>query len=154
MYEGEYIPSKSRLIEFKKILEKIQNKSKGVVNCEEALKRLDNIIGNNTESRIDAKIIVDQKAKNYQKLRVVLDFLRYCKTSLHPYIHGDGDYINYYLLPRCLFNSNIELADYCYSLNDMIKNKEDDYYKVEENSSKTNIIDLVYENKRRYKKKT
>ena len=72
MYEGEYIPSKSRLIEFKKILEKIQNKSKGVVNCEEALKRLDNIIGNNTESRIDAKIIVDQKAKNYQKLRVVL----------------------------------------------------------------------------------
>ena len=96
LYEGEYIPSKSRLIEFKKILEKIQNKSKGVVNCEEALKRLDNIIGNNTESRIDAKIIVDQKAKNYQKLRVVLDFLRYCKTSLHPYIHGDGDYINYY----------------------------------------------------------
>ena len=146
LYEGEYIPSKSRLIEFKKILEKIQNKSKGVVNCEEALKRLDNIIGNNTESRIDAKIIVDQKAKNYQKLRVVLDFLRYCKTSLHPYIHGDGDYINYYLLPRCLFNSNIELADYCYSLNDMIKNKEDDYYKVEENSSKTNIIDLVDEN--------
>ena len=72
LYEGEFIPSKSRLIEFKKILEKIQNKSKGVVNCEEALKRLDNIIGNNTESRIDAKIIVDQKAKNYQNRTVGL----------------------------------------------------------------------------------
>ena len=54
---------------------------------------------------------------------MTLEFLRYCKKRLHPFLHCEGNNMNLYLLPKSLFESNIKYSEYIFSLEDIIKSK-------------------------------
>ena len=57
---------------------------------------------------------------------MVLDFLRFCKNYLHPYVRASKSGINYYLLPSSMFTSNLKYVDYIFSLSDTLKKNKDD----------------------------
>ena len=125
--EGDYTPNKYHLIELKKIMEKIKEKNKFDENhnITEDIKKLDNLINQTIESKPGAKLIIKElKTKKQKQIDMVLNFLKFCKKTLNPYVHGDNDKINYYLLPRSLFDSNLKFAEYMFSLTDIIKKKE------------------------------
>ena len=80
-------------------------------------------------SNFEANFDVKDDAKQFNKLLAVIEFLKFCKKNLHPFVHGEGENINYYLLTNSLFTPGIKNADILLSLNDMIetnKIKDDD----------------------------
>ena len=125
--EGDYTPNKYHLIELKKIMEKIKEKNKFDENhnITEDIKKLEILINQTIESKPGSKLKVKELTTKKQKqIDMVLNFLKFCKKTLNPYVHGDNDKINYYLLPRSLFDSNLKFAEYMFSLTDIIKKKE------------------------------
>ena len=125
-----YYPSMNHLDELLKIIQK--RKSLLPKNCDKSKKEkiesdiaiLQKMIKDNKEPKINSKIKIQSKnLKTYNKLKMVLDFLRFCKKKLHPMVHAEGKNIDYYLLTNDLFNSNLKRSDILFSLDDMIDKK-------------------------------
>ena len=45
-------------------------------------------------ANFDAYIKVKENARQYYKLLMVIEFLKFCKKNLHPFVHGEGENIN------------------------------------------------------------
>ena len=149
-FDKEYIPNKYHLDKLSKIikeaLDKYEEKEKSnrcgkcseKDKCEECAKRdvlyKSKIIKINNDieklnkikedvklTNSDANIKIMAKAQLFYKLLTVIEFLKFCKKNLHPFVHGEGENINYYLLTNSLFAPNIKNADILLSLNDMIE---------------------------------
>ena len=89
----------------------------------------------NTETRI----LINSEKKIGKQIRMVFDFLKFCKSFLHPYVHASKKGIDFYLLPRSVFSSNLKYADFIFSLTDNLKGN-----KAGENvdAKKVNIDDV------------
>ena len=86
-------------------------------------------------ANFDAKIRIKDDARQFYKLLVVIDFLKFCKKNSHPFVHGEGENINYYLLTNSLFKPNIKNADILLSLNDMIETN-----KIENDKDRKSVV--------------
>ena len=127
---NKYYPSMNHLDELLKILQK--RKSSLSENCDKSKKEkiesdiaiLQKMIKDNKEPKINSKIKIQSKnLKKYNKLKMVFEFLRFCKKKLHPMVHVEGKNIDYYLLTNDLFNSNLKRSEILFSLDDMIDKK-------------------------------
>ena len=85
------------------------------------IKKLRELKNDEESANFDAYIKIKDNARQYYKLLMVIEFLKFCKKNLHPFVHGEGENINYYLLTNSLFAPNIKNADILLSLNDMIE---------------------------------
>ena len=137
----DYFPNPSNLNELKKILsEKLQSETLGenekdMINND--LKRLNVFINmKNQNTNSDCSVIIEENNIIGKKIKMVIDFLKYYKKNCHPIVHMSKKDIDYYLLPRSLFSSNLKYADYIFSLSDKTKqknydDKNDDKIKLE-----------------------
>ena len=166
IFDKDYFPSQYHLDKLSKIiqeaLDKYEKKEKSNLcdkcsekdKCEECAKRdvfyKSKIIEINNDidrlnkikegvelANFDAKIRIKDDARQFNKLLVVIDFLKFCKKNLHPFVHGEGENINYYLLTNSLFKPNIKNADILLSLNDMIETN-----KIENDNKKIQLEEL------------
>ena len=118
-FSSDYFPSN---INLKNLMNYISEKLKTCTEEEtdfikEDLERLDKIIKNpDNKMNLNSEINIDNKTKKGMKIKIVFDFLRFCKNHLHQYIHSGTKVISYYLLPISLFSSNLKYADYIFSL--------------------------------------
>ena len=118
-FSSDYFPSS---INLKNLMNYISEKLKTCTEEEtdfikEDLERLDKIIKNpDNKMNLNSEINIDNKTKKGMKIKIVFDFLRFCKNHLHQYIHSGTKVISYYLLPISLFSSNLKYADYIFSL--------------------------------------
>ena len=105
------------------------------------IKKLIELKNDDELTNFDANIKIKDNARQYYKLLMVIEFLKFCKKNLHPFVHeknlhpfvhGEGENINYYLFTCSLFPPNIKSADILLSLNDLIEtNKiENDNIKI------------------------
>lgn len=133
-----YYPTKSNLIDLKNlIIEKIQKyeKTKEKTKIEEAntdIKRLEKIMEkspedfkvniNNEKNSDKIFLSVKIKEKNGKKIFAIYEFLKFCKKFFHSYVHASSDKIDFYLLPRCLFNADIIYYNYIFSLDEFTDN--------------------------------
>ena len=124
----DYFPNPSNLNELKKILsEKLQSETLGenekdMINND--LKRLNVFINmKNQNTNSDCSVIIEENNIIGKKIKMVIDFLKYYKKNCHPIVHMSKKDIDYYLLPRSLFSSNLKYADYIFSLSDKTKQK-------------------------------
>ena len=125
-FEKYYHPSKYHLEELCKIVDNIYKKSEEPVKSKvkKDYDKLTKIYNDNLPQQTDSNIKINNtSSKTFNQLRMVLDFLRFCKKSLHPFVHAEGDNIDYYLLTNNLFDSNLKRADLLFSLGDMIETK-------------------------------
>ena len=143
-FNSEYYPKESNLNQLMKyILEKLitckQDNNTDLIK--EDLTRLESIIKNvNNNMNSNSSLVIDNKEKTGKKIKMVIDFLRFCKNYLHPFVHANDKGINYYLLPRSLFSSNLKYADYVFSLTDIINGNNNDE-KEEKNEINLETID-------------
>jgi hypothetical protein len=121
-FNSEYFPSKSNLQDLSYIVSKIRDnckneEKKNKINKD--LKKINELIEKNLESK-DSCICINQckSKKLHEQIRMTLEFLRYCKKRLHPFVHCEGNNMNLYLLPKSLFESNIKYSEYIFSLKD------------------------------------
>ena len=138
-FDKYYHPSKYNLEELYKIIENIlkNNKETEKTKVNADYERLKKIKNDNIQQQTDSNInIIINSTKTFNKLKMVLDFLRFCKKNLHPFVHAEGDSIDYYLLTNNLFDSDLKRADLLFSLGDMIETKnfndKDIKYKLDE----------------------
>ena len=96
------------------------------------IKKLRELKNDEESANFDAYIKIKDNARQYYKLLMVIEFLKFCKKNLHPFVHGEGENINYYLFTCSLFPPTIKSADILLSLNDLIEtNKiENDNIKI------------------------
>ena len=90
------------------------------------MNRLNEKIDATSEGEVSGFIKVKdvKNNKRKEKVRLSLDFLRFCKKNLHPFVHASSDKLNLYLLPRSLFKSDIKYTEYIFTLEDIIKTIE------------------------------
>ena len=112
----DYFPNPSNLNELKKILsEKLQSETLGenekdMINND--LKRLNVFINmKNQNTNSDCSVIIEENNIIGKKIKMVIDFLKYYKKNCHPIVHMSKKDIDYYLLPRSLFSSNLLYKD-------------------------------------------
>lgn len=136
--DTEYSPSNYNIDELLKIIENIKNNSKEPekTQIDSDYKRLTDIKKINIP-QTDSNINIDKKYKNYFKLKMVTEFLRFCKKNLHPFVHAEGSNLDYYLLTNNLFESNLKRANLLFSLDDMIETK-----KLDEKTIKSKLDEL------------
>ena len=108
-----------------------------IIEINNDIKRFNKIKEGVELANFDAKIRIKDDARQFYKLLVVIDFLKFCKKNLHPFVHGEGENINYYLLTNSLFKPNIKNADILLSLNDMIETN-----KIENDNKKIQLEEL------------
>ena len=143
-FDSEYFPSKHHFDKLSEIiqdaLDKYEQKEKSK-HCDKSVKcdisyetkkkeinadieRLSQFEHSNKLTNTDSNIEISIKnPKKYNKLKMVTEFLRFCKKNLHPLVHEGGEKINYYLLTNNLFAPDIKKEDVLLSLNDMIETK-------------------------------
>ena len=126
---SNYIPSESNLKDLKQIIIELKDKCNDLNEkkiLEDDLKRLDETIDAASEGEVSGFIKVKDVKNNKikEKVRMSLDFLRFCKKNLHPFVHASSDKLNLYLLPRSLFKSDIKYTEYIFTLEDIIETKE------------------------------
>ena len=139
-FSNDYYPSKKNLKELKALIlqkkEDIQEEKNGEL-IKKDLDKINKMINDKEyKTNIESYIQVNEKAKKGKQIKMVLDFLKFCKNYLHPYVHAGKTSINYYLLPVSLFNSNLKYADYIFSLTDILKENKDG---EEDNKNEINI---------------
>ena len=128
--------SNRQLIE--KDLEKLENEKKKF--------KEDNLTNNRNDN-----IIVNEKKKHQninKEILILKDFLEYYKASLHPFVHINKNTSSYYILPRKLFNTDIESLKYLYDLENILgfdnksskNNKDYKIYLREKKSEEKNNI--------------
>ena len=85
-----------------------------------------NIKSNNSEDLPlkDEKINLDTDKK--KQLLIAKNFLDFYKSILNNPVHISSDNSNYYLLPRNMFNSEIEVNKYLYDLESILSEKDDE----------------------------
>lgn len=138
-FTSSYFPNNTILIQLKNLilnaLNKCDEKEKFYkIKIRNDLDRLEKIINNPENSSNNSFIYLKQlRTKKQKQIKMTLDFLRYCKLSLNPFVHAVGEKINYYVLPRSLFNSNLKYEKYILSLNEMIEYKDNDSKDIENN---------------------
>ncbi len=124
-----------------KRLEELIKKDKENIKNKETKDSEDNI--ENKETKKEGHDIhynlINNKDKKHIQIKMVLEFIKFCKKRLNPFIHGEGDKINNYLLPRSLFASNLQYENYLLSLNDLIQKIETEEKKIK---SKFNELDI------------
>lgn len=129
-FSQEYFPSNSALNELNNLIEKSLNSCEKSEKdeIEKDRKKLEEIMKKSECNKTDSLIyVVEGNNKILKILKMVLEFLIFCKKSLHPFVHAEGENINYYLIPSSIFDSNLKCADYLFSMDDMIrKNKIED----------------------------
>ena len=127
-FSNDYYPSKASLRELIALILKKKNNQEGEEESKtEDLKKLNKMINDEEyKANTDSYINVYDKEKKGKQIKMVLDFLRFCKNYLHPYVHASKSCINYYLLPSSVFTSNLKYADYIFSLTDILKKNKDD----------------------------
>lgn len=138
-FEGKYSPSKYNIDELLKIIDNIKENSKEPEKTQIDLD-YNNLIAikNTSVQQTDSNINIDAKSnKNYFKLKMVTEFLRFCKKNLHPFVHAEGSNLDYYLLTNNLFESNLKRANLLFSLDDMIETK-----RLDEKSIKDKLDEL------------
>jgi hypothetical protein len=127
-FSNDYYPSKASLRELRALILKKYNNQEGeedIIN--EDLEKLFKMINDEKyKPNNDSYIDVNDKEKTGKQIKMVMDFLRFCKNYLHPYTHASKSDINYYLLPSSIFTSNLKYADYIFSLPDILKKNKDD----------------------------
>ena len=152
-FDSEYFPSKYHFDRLSEIIQDVldeyeqKEKSKHCDKCDENgkcdtcvkcdisyetkkkeinadIERLNQFKNSNKLTNTDSNIEISIKnPKKYNKLKMVTEFLRFCKKNLHPLVHEGGEKINYYLLTNNLFAPDIKKEDVLLSLNDMIETK-------------------------------
>ena len=134
-FSTPYNPKKSYLYELRKMISKTKSHKKAKKLKDNDYKVVDDLINSNEKviKEIYIKIKFSSKDSLLQKqkkneLYMVLEFLIFCKKDFNTFIHADYDYLNYYLLPNALFNSqennNIEFINNLFAINDIISNKD------------------------------
>lgn len=153
---GSYYPKKSNLIDLKNLISekikkyegseektKIEKAQKDKENLEEILEKYsDNSKANNNNEQNSDKIFlyVNTTEKNGMKLFTVYEFLKFCKKFFHGYVHASSNKIDYYLLPRTLFNAEIIYSNYILSLDEFMNNNNIDEDNNNVNNEKNNSI--------------
>ena len=138
-FSSDYFPSKSNLQDLSDIISEIRDNCKNENRkneINEDLIRLNELIGKKLESK-DSYIYVNEckSIKIHEQIRMTLEFLRYCKKRLHPFVHCESKNMNLYLLPKSLFESNIKYSEYIFSLEDIIKSKNFEDKEIKNNSN-------------------
>ena len=154
-FEPNYIQSKSNLKDLKEIIIELKDKCNDLKEkkiLEEDLDRLNEKIDAASEGEVSGFIKVKDVKNNKikEKVRMSLDFLRFCKKNLHPFVHASSDKLNLYLLPRSLFKSDIKYTEYIFTLEDIIETKEKekkDEEKKENELNKDKNLNIYKENK-------
>ena len=166
-FDSEYFPSKHHFDKLSEIIQDVldkyeqKEKSKHCDKCDENgkcdtcvkcdisyetkkkeinadIERLSQFEHSNKLTNTDSNIEISTKNhKKYNKLKMVTEFLRFCKKNLNPLVHEGGEKINYYLLTNNLFAPDIKKADILLSLNDMIETK-----KIDNNNIKYQLDEL------------
>ena len=144
-FSSDYFPNYSNLKELKTLISKklqtetLEENEKEMINND--LIRLNNYINEkNPKNDTDCIVKVNDVDKIGKQIKMVIDFLKYYKKNYHPIVHMSKKDIDYYLLPRSLFSSNLKYADYIFSLTDNIKqnsydNKNKDKIKFDNKSN-------------------
>ena len=150
---GDYFPNSSNLNELKAIVTEKQQKSepKEKEMIDKDLERLISFINIKIPKvKDDCFLYINDKDKIGKKIRMVIDFLKYFKNHFHSIVHMSERDLDYYLLPKSLFSSNLKYADYIFSLSVTIKQNNDD--KNEEknkiNFEKKNIDFKLYKDEK------
>ena len=142
-FSNDYSPNLSSLYE---LLNLIENKLNTCKNDNEKNKiKVDKDIIKKLiekgEVKLDSTINIKTNSKIGKQIEMIFDFLRFCKNNFHPFVHASKKEINYYLLPKSLFSSNIKCANYVFTLTDIMNNSKDD------EEEKDNTINLKEEEK-------
>ena len=129
-FSNDYFPSKANLSELNALIlkKKVSQKGEEDKSIKKDSDKLKEMLNNEEyKANTDSYIQVYDKEKKGKQIKMVLDFLRFCKNYLHPYVHDSKSGINYYLLPSSMFSSNLKYSDYIFSLADTFKkNKADE----------------------------
>ena len=166
---ASYSPKKSNLIDLRNLIsEKIKKyeESKENTKIEKAQndrKILEEILKNysdkskinvNNEKNSDKIFLyINTTEKHGMKLFTVYEFLKFCKKFFHGYAHASSDKIDYYLLPRTLFNADIIYSNYILSLDEFMDNNniDDDNNNINNENKNifidTDIFSLYSDNK-------
>ena len=126
--KDDFEPDQSNLDNLEKMIDlKLLKKKndKKILNDSERFRKLKlNIKSKISENKAskDKLIYLDKDKK--KKLFIAKNFLDYYKSILNNPIHITGDNSNYYLLPRSLFNSEIEVNKYLYDLESVLSEND------------------------------
>lgn len=153
-----YYPIKANFKEFKNIIsKKIQkyeeNKEINAQNIEQAradYNKLENLENKRPDEKESDKIFlsIDTNKQDGKKLNILFEFLKFFKKYLHKYVHAGSDEINYYLLPKSLFKSDLKYADYMLSLDEFIdKNNDENIIGNPDNNIDFKAFNIYSENK-------
>ena len=89
-------------------LKECKPEEKGLI--EKDLKRLNDFINDqDIKTNIDFQIYIDDKDDTGKKLRMIFDFLKFCKNYFHPNAPFNKKDLDHYLSPSSLFSSNLKL---------------------------------------------
>ena len=141
-FNKDYYPSEINLKELKFFLEKKLKECKSQEKdlIEKDLNRLNNFINaKDTKTSIDCQVYIDDRDKTGKKLRMIIDFLKFCQNYFHPIVHTSKITLD------SLFSSNLKFVDYVFSLKDNIKNDNDKDNKNEEDKFETDLKELTIE---------
>ena len=144
-FKNNYYPSTSNLKDLKSfICEKMDNckdeKVKAKINGDK--EKIENFIKIYKDKKIDNDCIIKIYDKNKigRQISMVINFLRFCKKHYNPIVHASKKALNYYLLPNCVFSSNLKYADYVFSLTDIIQDENNDKDKNDNKSKNNNKV--------------
>ena len=129
-FKNAYYPSLSNLQDLKSFIsEKLDNceKKEEKIKINEDKEKIEKLIENYEDKKAssDCSITIYDGDKKGKQIKMVLKFLRFCKKFYNPIVHASRKDLNYYLLPSCVFSSNLKYADYVFSLTDIIQDKKD-----------------------------
>lgn len=142
-FSNDYSPNLSSLYELLNLIENKLNtcKNDNEKNKIKADKDIIKKLIEKEEVKLDSTINIKTNSKIGKQIEMIFDFLRFCKNNFHPFVHASKKEINYYLLPKSLFSSNIKCANYVFTLTDIMNNSKDD------EEEKDNTINLKEEEK-------
>ena len=142
-FSNDYSPNLSSLYELLNLIENKLNtcKNDNEKNKIKADKDIIKKLIEKGEVKLDSTINIKTNSKIGKQIEMIFDFLRFCKNNFHPFVHASKKEINYYLLPKSLFSSNIKCANYVFTLTDIMNNSKDD------EEEKDNTINLKEEEK-------
>ena len=142
-FSNDYSPNLFNLYELLNLIENKLNtcKNDNEKNKIKADKDIIKKLIEKGEVKLDSTINIKTNSKIGKQIEMIFDFLRFCKNNFHPFVHASKKEINYYLLPKSLFSSNIKCANYVFTLTDIMNNSKDD------EEEKDNTINLKEEEK-------
>ncbi len=168
--EETYIPSKENLVKIlnllrKKLQEKEnENKSNNIKNnslIEKIQKDINKIINFQSKEKIFKPKTIENK-KEYSikflnskikdfnfKLSNILSFLTFYKKKLNSSVHLGKEYLEYYTLPKSLFNSNLSYVKYLFDIYEKEEENNENYN--DENLKEINIKEnVIYQTSKKF----